>query len=457
MARVIIVGAGISGLATAAFLDGVDTQVFEASDAPGGNVRTDRIDGRILDRAANGWLDSEPAMTKLLEQLNLTDQIIPVNERAEIRWIYADGTMQAAPLSPKAMLQTKLIPWWAKLRIFLEPFIFRGRKGQDETVAQFVSRRLGRWFVARFVGPMVAGIHAARPEEISLQAAFPKMAAMEQEYGSLFLAMLAKKRGGAPSGHLQTLQAGAGQLTDTLAENLGERLHCGTPVEGLTQSKDGWIVHTESGEHQADAVVLACPAHAQAKLMRGLDTSVAEALDAIKYAPVTVVVSVWAAGSFDQTPNGFGVLVADGEDVGVLGTLFTSCAFPQQCPEGEIILRTIVGGAVDPKSAALPHDQLLTRVFAAQEKFLGTQRAEPILVRVYRHESGIPQYAVGHTTRTALVDAAEAKFPGLYFAGNHLNGIGVKDCVGTGLQVAQNVQAWLEVTASIESKVTEAK
>jgi oxygen-dependent protoporphyrinogen oxidase len=457
MARVIIVGAGISGLATAAFLDGVDTQVFEASDAPGGNVRTDRIDGRILDRAANGWLDSEPAMAKLLDQLNLTDQIIPVNERAEIRWIYADGKMQAAPLSPREMLQTSLIPWWAKLRILVEPFIFRVRKGNDETVAEFVSRRLGRWFVDRFVGPMVAGIHAARPEDLSLKAAFPKMAAMEQEYGSLFRAMLAKKRGGVPSGHLQTLQGGAGQLTDTLAQHLGERLLCDTPVEGLSQSKDGWVVHTKSGEHHADAVVLACPAPAQAKLMRGLDAAVAEALDAIEYAPVTVVVSVWAAGSFDQAPKGFGVLVARGEDVGVLGTLFTSCAFPQQCPEGEIILRTIVGGAVDPKAAALPHEQLLKRVFSAQEKFLGTQRAEPILVRVYRHEAGIPQYAVGHTTRTAVVDAAEAKFPGLFFAGNHLNGIGVKDCAGTGHRIAQNVQGWLEITASIELETTEAQ
>jgi len=455
VARVIIVGAGISGLATAAFLDNVDTLVFESSDSHGGNVRTDRIDGRILDRAANGWLDSEPAMTKLLEKLNLSDQIIPVSERAEIRWIYADGRMQPAPLSPKEMLTTSLIPWWAKLRILLEPFIFRGRKETDETVAQFVSRRLGKWFVDRFVGPMVAGIHAARPESLSLKAAFPKMAAMERDYGSLFRAMFAKKRGGAPSGHLQTLQAGAGQLTDTLAQYLGEGLQCDMPVEGLTQTKEGWVVHTKSGEHLADAVVLACPAPAQAKLMRGLDASVAEALDNIEYAPVTVVVSVWAAGSFDQAPNGFGVLVARGEDVGVLGTLFTSCAFPQQCPEGEIILRTMVGGSVNPKAASLPHEQLLELVFAAQEKFLGTQRADPILVRVYRHAAGIPQYTLGHTTRTATVNAAEAKFPGLFFAGNHLDGIGVKDCVGTGHRIAQNVQGWLEITAPVEQATTE--
>jgi len=452
MPRVVVVGAGVSGLATATFLEDVPCTVLEASETPGGNVRTDYVDGRVIDRAANGWLNSEPAMDRLLELLELSDQAMLASDRSDTRWIYADGAMHEAPLSPPALVRTRLIPWWAKLRILLEPLIPRRKKGGDETVHDFVARRLGRWFVHRMVGPMVAGIYAARPDQLSLAAAFPKMAAMEQEYRSLFLAMAAKRRGGAPTGHLQTLPRGAGQLTSAMADKIGEDLVCNSPVEGLTQTKDGWRVHTATGDIDASAVVLACPAPAQAKLVRGLDSTLANALDGIAYAPVTVVVTAWPAGAFDRSPHGFGVLVAQGEDLGVLGTLFTSEAYPSQSKEGEFLLRTMVGGAVDPHAAQLPHQELLERVFASHEKLLGTRRSEPSLVRIYRHPAGIPQYTTGHSARVATVKASENRFGGLFFAGNHLQGIGVKDCVATGAQVARSVRNFLEITISTEAQ-----
>jgi oxygen-dependent protoporphyrinogen oxidase len=441
----------VSGLATAAFLDGVDVTVLEASDVAGGNVRSEHIDGRVIDCAANGWLDSEPAMGRLLARLDLTDDVIPASDRAGTRWIYADGEMHSAPLSPAAFLTTSLIPWWAKLRVLLEPFLPRGPKGIDETVEAFVSRRLGPLFVDRMVGPMVAGIYAADPANISLAAAFPKMAEMETEYRSLFLAMLAKKRGGAPTGHLQTLPRGAGHLTEALVSHLGEAVQCGCPAEGLTRTKNGWRVHTPSGDIDADAVVLACPAPVQARLMRGIDSAVASALDEIPYASVSVVVSAWPAGAFDRRPRGFGVLVARGEDVGVLGTLFTSEAYPHQSREGEILLRTMIGGAVDEASTQLPHQQLLDRVFASNERFFGSRRAEPNLVRVFHHPQGIPQYTVGHPARVAAVSAAQDRFGGLFFAGNHLQGIGVKDCAATGERIANDLRGWLEITSPTEA------
>jgi len=447
----VIVGGGVSGLAAANCLDGVDVTVLEAAATAGGNVQTDHIDGRIIDRAANGWLDSEPAMDRMLTRLGLSDDVIRANDRAAIRWIYAGGEMHAAPLTPQAFLSTGLLPWWAKLRVLLEPFIPRGSQASDESVADFVSRRLGRMFVDRMVGPMVAGIYAAKPEELSLAAAFPKMAAMEDEYRSLFLAMLAKRRGGAPTGHLQSLPGGAGQLTEVMSTRLGDRLQCECPAEGLTQTKDGWRVHTPSGDIEADAVILAAPAHAQARLVRGLDSGVAGALDEIAYAPVTVVVSAWPAGAFDRAPTGFGVLVARGERVGVLGSLFTSEAYPHQTKDGEILLRTIVGGAVNPAAANLNHQALLDRVFASHERFFGARRAEPSLVRAYHHPAGIPQYSIGHPARVATVAAASDRYGGLFFGGNHLSGIGVKDCVATGERLANDVRGWLEITAPTET------
>ena len=453
MPRVVIVGGGVSGLSTGAFLEEVDTVVLEASERAGGNVRTDIVDGRVLDRAANGWLNTEPAMLRLLERLGLTDQITPASERSSTRWIYANGEMHPVPLSPSAMIRTRLLPWHAKLRMLLEPLIPRGNKGSDETVEEFVRRRLGSWFVDRMVGPMVAGIYAADPAHLSLQAAFPKMAELESTYRSLFFAMLAKRKGGAPTGHLETLPRGAGQLTDALIERLGARLHCNTPAEGLTKTKDGWQVHTPHGDFDAESVVLAAPAPVCARLMRGIDSSVASAFDAIPYAPVSVIVTAWPAGAFDRSPDGFGVLVARGEDIGVLGTLFTSEAYPNQCPEGEFITRTMIGGSIDPAAATLPHQTLLNRTFAAHERFLGNRRAEPTVVRAYHHPQGIPQYTVGHPARTAAIANAQDRFGGLFFAGNHLSGIGVKDCVATGERIAADVRGWLDITSPTEAIV----
>jgi oxygen-dependent protoporphyrinogen oxidase len=447
---VVIVGGGVSGLATANCLDGVDLIVLEAAASAGGNVRTEHIDGRIIDKGPNGWLNTAPAMDRMLSRLGLSDVVVQANDKAHTRWIYADGKMHPAPLTPSAFFSTSLLPWWAKLRVLMEPFLPRGPEGVDESVAQFVARRLGQKFVDRMVGPMVAGIHAARPEDLSLASAFPKMAEMEAQYRSLFLAMLAKKRGGAPAGQLQTLPQGAGQLTDTMATRLGDRLQCDTAVEGLSQTKDGWRIHTAGGDFDAEAVVLACPAPVQAKLMRGLDAGVAEALDEIPYAPVTVVVSAWPSGTFDQAPSGFGVLAARGERVGVLGTLFTSETYPNQSKSGEILLRTMVGGAVHPAATKLDHQTLLGRVYDAHGLFFGKRRAEPTMVRAYHHPAGIPQYTVGHQSRVGAVCAAADRFGGLFFAGNHLGGIGVKDCVTTGEQVAANVRAWLELTAATE-------
>ncbi len=451
MSRVVIVGGGISGLSTAAFLEksGIHVTVIESADTAGGNVRTDRIEGRILDRSATGWLNTEPAMDRLLKQAGLDNKIVPARDKGATRWIYADGRMHAAPLTPPAFIQSQLLPWWAKLRVLLEPFISRGT-AEDESVADFVRRRLGQSFVDRLVGPMVAGIHAASPEDLSIRAAFPRMVQMEQEHRSLFLAMRAKKNAGAasggpagPGGHLETLEGGAGTLTDTLAIRLGSRLHCGVEVTAVRPDRSGWTVHTSEGPMEADAVVLACPAPSAATIVRGIDASLAGTLDAIPYAPVTVAITAWPAGSWDRTPEGFGVLVARGESVGVLGTLFTSGVFPGQSREGEFLLRTMLGGSVDPGSAQLSHQRLTNRVTTALSTFFGEQRAEPLMTQVYRHPKGIPQYTIGHPGRVATIRSAEKRHPGLFFTGNHLDGVGVKDCVAAAERTAHAARSML--------------
>ncbi len=450
--KLVVVGAGISGLSAAVFAqrEGTELTVLEASATPGGNVRTDIIDGRCLDRAANGWLDNEPAMTRLLEKAGLVDQIVRANDRFGTRWIFADQKMHPAPLSPPALVKSSLIPWTAKLRLLLEPFIRRGASGSterdaDETVGNFVRRRLGPWFVDRMVGPMVSGIYAADPDQLSLRGAFPRMFELEREHRSLFLAMLRLRRGGAPRGHLVTMPGGAGALTQALASTLGDRLHCDTPVRSLEKRRQGWRVHTDHQSFDTDGVILACPGHVQARLMQGIDPVAADALAAIPYAPVAVVVTAWPKDSFPTPPDGFGVLMARGEDrltkgaEGALGTVFTSSVFPQQSRPDELLLRTILGGGVRPEVAGLDDQALLQRTLAHLGACLGTPCRDPALVHIVRHPQGIPQYTPGHLDRVRAVRSAEARNAGLVFCGNHLDGIGVKDCARAGEVAARRI------------------
>lgn len=447
MSHVIVVGAGISGLAAATFLRdrGHTVEVLERAEQPGGNVRTTRQDDWVLDHAANGWLNSEPAMGRLLGLLGLADRTVPASDNYGTRWIFAEGEMHPAPMSPPALLKSRLIPWGAKLRLLLEPLIGRGPAGQ--TVGAFVRRRLGPAFVDRMVGPMVAGIYAADPDRLDLEAAFPRMAELERDYRSLFLAMLALRRGGAPRGHLETLKGGAGAVTEALAAGLGEAVRCGEDVQAVEARHGGWVVHAASGARPCDAVVLACPAHAQAKIVRGVAGEAAAALDDIPYAPATVVVTGWADGAFARPPVGFGVLMARDAHIpgaeGVLGTVFSSSVFAEQAPAGHHLSRTIIGGAIHPEAAAADEQVLLHKTRTALQAFLGPMGGEFALARVFRHPRGIPQYAPGHRARVAKVRGAQAKHRGLVFSGNHLEGIGVKDCARAGEAAADAVDAAL--------------
>jgi len=457
MIDVCVIGAGVSGLAAATFLGeaGQDVQIWEASDVPGGNVRSEHHDGRILDRAANGWLDNEPAMDRLIDLLGLRDRTVSAQDRTGTRWILSGGVMQPAPLGPLKLLRSQLISPAAKLRLALEPLMPRGASAHaddptaDESVGDFVRRRLGPEFVDQMVGPMVAGIYASDPDELSLRGAFKRLFELEKDHRSLFIAMARGSRGGRPPGHLQTLKDGAGELTTTMARRLGDRLTCDRRVTAIARTDGGWDItglsadgrtHTLHAKH----VVLSCPAPAQARIIQAVDPAASDALAGIPYGPVAVVSSAWARESWSTEPDGFGVLLARGEAQqidahGVLGTLFTSCIFPEHTNKDEVLLRTILGGAIAPEVAAMSDQELIAKTRRAATVCLGSERKAPHFVRVYRHEAGIPCYRVGHPGRVAVVRAAEARHPGLFFIGNHLDGVGVKDCARAAETVSSRI------------------
>jgi protoporphyrinogen/coproporphyrinogen III oxidase len=439
---VVVVGAGVSGLALATFLraapDAPEVLVLEAGSHPGGNVRSDREGERILDRAANGWLSGEPAMERLLDLLDLRADLVPASPAAKERFVWAHGRLHPVPLGPVALARSDLLTFGEKLRMLREPFVPRGDPS-EESVADFARRRLGPAAVDRLVGPMVAGVFAGDPEALSLAAAFPRMVELERDHGSLFRAMVKLGGGGAPRGHLTTLRGGAGQLGERMAERLGERVRVGSAVTAIEPTPRGWRIETATGPVDADVVALATPGHVQAPLVRRHAPAAADALEAIPYAPIAVVMTAFAEGSFRTPPQGFGVLRARGEPLATLGTLFTSRFFPHEAPPGEVFLRSMLGGATDRVDS--DDDVLRKRVLEDLDRMFGLL-AEPTLVRIVRHARGIPQYTRGHLARVSTIRAAER--PDFFFTGSHLEGVGVKDCVRAGAAVAARIGAALE-------------
>ncbi|HCH64952.1 MAG TPA: protoporphyrinogen oxidase [Deltaproteobacteria bacterium] len=220
----------------------------------------------------------------------------------------------------------------------------------------------------------------------------------------------------------------------------------------LQPTPDGWEVKAQSAsgtEHSllARHVILACPAPAQARIVAPVDNEASEALHGIPYGPVVVVCTAWSKGSWSIDPEGFGVLLARNEAQriggidGVLGMLFTSSIFPDHTHSDEVLIRTILGGSIAPEIFEASDQELIARARRAAAICLGPERKPPNMIRVYRHPAGIPQYRVGHPARVATVRAAETRHPGLYFIGNHLEGIGVKDCARAGLEVATKITA----------------
>jgi oxygen-dependent protoporphyrinogen oxidase len=286
---------------------------------------------------------------------------------------------------------------------------------------------------------MVAGVFAGDPEALALAAAFPRMAELEREHGSLFVAMARLGGGGAPRGHLTTLRGGAGQLCERMAERLGDRVRLSCAVTAIEpRASGGWRLVTPGGALDADVVALASPAHAQAPLVRPHAPAAADALAAIPYAPIAVVMTAFPEGAFRQAPRGFGVLRARGEALVSLGTLFTSRLFPHEAPAGEVFLRTMVGGATDPVDT--DDDRLRTKVLADLDTIFGL-RADPTMTRIVRHERGIPQYNAGHGARVSTIRSFERQ--DLFFTGNALEGVGVKDCARAGERGAERITAAL--------------
>jgi len=467
MKQAIIVGGGISGLATAwilrekARLAGVDLGItlLEKESRLGGKIWSIKEDGYLCEWGPNGFLDSKPQTLDLCRDLKADGKLLRSNDNARKRFIYSGGILNRLPENGPSFLKSSLISWPGKIRLAMEPFIPQYKGDADETLAAFGRRRLGEEALNKLIAPMVSGIFAGDPETMSLKSCFPRIAELEAEYGGLIKAMirLAKKKkaeiaagktvasAAGPAGVLTSFKGGIQDLTDILAAELGMTIiRSGEEVlKVIKEDASSWRVVTSRGELHADAVILATPAYASAAFIDGFDMSLSTVLRQIPYATMTVVCFGYEKEQIKYDLNGFGFLTPKQEKLSTLGTLWDSSIFEGRAPEGKVLLRSMMGGACFPEYIKLSDAEVEKRVRDDLEKTMGIKTA-PSFIRIFRHDRAIPQYTVGHGKRLEALAELLKKHPGLVLTGNSYRGIGLNDCVASAHRGAEEAFAQLQ-------------
>jgi oxygen-dependent protoporphyrinogen oxidase len=467
MKQVIIVGGGVSGLATAWILrekareEGIELGItlLEKENRLGGKIWSIKADGYLCEWGPNGFLDSKPQTLDLCKALKADSQLLRSNDNARKRFIFSGGILNRLPENGPSFLKSSLISWPGKIRLAMEPFIPQYKSDADETLAAFGRRRLGEEALNKLIAPMVSGIFAGDPETMSLKSCFPRIAELEAEYGGLIMAMirLAKKKkaevaagkavasAAGPAGVLTSFKGGIQDLTDILVAELGMTIvRSGEEAVKVVKGDSvPWRVITTGGEFNADAVILATPAYVSADFLREAAPEVSSVLGQIPYSTMTVACFGYEKEQIKYDLNGFGYLVPKQEKLSTLGTLWDSSIFSGRAPEGKVLLRSMMGGACFPEYIKLSDAEVESRVRSDLEKTMGI-KAAPSFIRIFRHDKAIPQYTVGHGKRLEALAGLLKKQPGLLLTGNSYRGIGLNDCVAAANRGAEEALSQLK-------------
>ncbi|MFZ5875293.1 MAG: protoporphyrinogen oxidase [Nitrospirota bacterium] len=450
--QVLVIGAGVSGLATAYGLAqaGYRVTVLERAPRVGGCVHSERTpEGYLVENGPNSLLNLSPAVDRLCRELGLQDERLFQQAFSRKRYLVKDHTLVPVPSRWGDFPRSPLWGAWAKLRALAEPLIPADGSRSDESVTAFVRRRFGAEMVDYGVEPFVAGIFAGNPDDLSMASSFPQLVAWERTYGSVVWGMVrSRMKQGRARRPLQlfSFRGGVGRLADALRSALGDRVVTGARALGVRQEvRDGvprFLARVEvegrPREFRADRLVIATPADVAAKLTADLSPLLADQLEQIPYAPVGLVHLGVRRDACSRLPDGSGCLVPKREGLPILGSLWSSNVYPDRAPEGRVLLTNYVGGMRDHDVLKWADEELVERTVAALRELVGLAGA-PEFARVVRHPRAIPQYLIGHAARVAAIDRLLAPLPGLHLAGNYLHGVSIRDCLTHGLQLADRI------------------
>lgn len=455
--RLVVVGAGIAGLAAALRLHERAPDrplvVLDAASRVGGALHTERVEGQLVEAGAESFLTEKPWAVALAERLGIADRLLSPAEGERRTLVVRNGRLR--PLPPGFLLLAPTRAWpvltspvfslTGKLRLGLDLVLPRGAAAPDESLASFTRRRFGREALERVVDPLVGGIYTADPERLSIHATLPRFPALERSHRSVILGLRATTTGaargaaGARYGLFATHQDGMGAFAAAIAARLpADAVRLATSARRLERRGESWRIHTDGIVLDAAGVVVAVPAHRAAALLADADAALAGMLAEIEYASSATVTLVYRRDRLRASLPGFGFVVPHREGRDLIACTFLSRKYPSRSPANVEVVRAFVGGARRPEMATLPEDTLARRVRADLAALAGIT-ATPSLVRVHRWERAMPQYVVGHLARVAAIEARATRLSGLALAGAAYHGVGIPDCIHSGEAAADRL------------------
>ena len=456
--NVVIIGGGIAGLSAAHALTTSDPSLkislVETKNELGGKILTERLNGFIVEGGPDSFISYKPWAIELCKKIGLGDRLTGTNPDQTKTYILRHGKMMELPEGLMLLAPTRLIPFLrsplfsmvGKLRMGLDLIIPKRKNPKDESLANFVRRRLGREAVERLAGPLLAGIYAGNPERMSVRATFPQFPELEQQYGSLVWGMLSRRRQMArreKSSYtmFMTLQAGLGEMVQAIEKSIDAvtviKGHAVTRLSPLQES--GYEIGLSDGRKLlTEAIVLATPAYVTGDLMKGFDRDLARELHAIRYVSTATVSMAFRKEGFSHPLNGFGFVVSGKKADEIMACTWTSTKFPHRAPEDHVLLRCFLGGEGREGVMELSDEAILQMVRKNLQSTMGITEG-PVLAKVYRWTRANPQYDVGHLDRVKVIEEGLSKHSACFLAGAAYYGVGIPDCIRSGTQAAEKV------------------
>jgi oxygen-dependent protoporphyrinogen oxidase len=482
MKKIVIIGGGIAGLAAAHRLQeetakgaALECVVLESGNQFGGKIATERFDGFIIERGPDSFISQKPAAIALCKKLGLGDRLVGTNQEQTKTYVYTGKKLVTMPDGLSLMIPTKFLPfaftplfsWPGKVRMALDLIIPKKRGNADESLASFVRRRMGEEALQKMAEPMLAGIYASDPETMSINSTFPMFVQTEKKYRSLILGMLARKRqqlmqkpstpkpgnNHQPFSLFMTLKNGLGEMVDAVIEKSPDiNFRTGAKVGSVTKgTTSAWQVVLEDGETiDADAVLFATPAKLSADFLKPIAPKVADLLEKIKYVSTATVTLAYKKQGFTHPLNGFGFVVPRTEGRKILACTWTSSKFPHRTPEGYVMLRCFVGGALKESLAEQDESAIATMVKKELADLMDIHQ-EPEICKVFHNRKSNVQYRVGHADLIESVQKELQAVPGLFLTGSAYTGIGIPDCIQNGTRAAESMTGFLSATTKTEN------
>lgn len=439
--NIVIIGAGITGLATAHWLkkDGFKVTILEANSIVGGSMLTEKTDGYLIDYGPNSGLETSPLIKTLVSDLNLSEQFVYANKAGNKRYILRNNVLHELPMSLKSFFTTKLFSTKAKLRLGLEPFIGKSDDGFNQSISEFVTRRLGIEFLDYAINPFVAGVYAGNPDKLSVKSAFPKLYRLEELYGGLIKGTIKGARERKKSGEQSKQNAamfsfvdGMSVLPKAMYNELIDDVVLNATVTSVEKESNKYKINYNHNDIQdslsADIVVSTAPSHVTANIFSSFDSQLSRHLESIYYPPVMVLYLGYDKSCIGQPLDGFGFLIPSKEKKKFLGALWSSVIFNDRVPKDKASFTLFIGGARSPELFNEDNSKLINEVIAEFESLMKITGKHEFIKFSFWNKA-IPQYNIGYNEHANYIASFEKENSGIILGGNYVGGISVGDCI----------------------------